>query len=507
MEKLWRRSPQLPRPAFLECAVRIRLVHQLSLLLLATVVLAVAAMAAVVTWNLRAGFSDYLRAQDAQMLDRMLVLAERDLAQGGGPSNDGRGWGPVLRTWLDEMAEANGAVRRREFARPPPRRGLDQPPRPPPPPQPPGFGPPADPSNFGPRLLLLDAAARQPLAGRAETLSQPGQLRAVKRDGVTLVHLRLAERAGPAEGVDAAFLQRQYGGLSVVAAVVIALALLAARLTAARWVQPLHSAQAAARRIAQGELDVRITAPPRQDELGALTEDINAMAAALQRLESSRRRWIAELSHELRTPLAVLRGELEALADGIRPLDPAALVSLQDEVQRLSRLTDDFHTLAHSDLRTLPCRFAPVAIAPLLAEALNRVRGRAAGLTLKIDVAANLPIASWDGERIAQLLANLLENSLRYTDAPGEVRLSARLQGEGVMIRQDDSAPGVPPEALAHLFEPLYRVEASRSRHTGGSGLGLAIALAIAQSHRGWLRAEASSLGGLGVVLWLPLKP
>ena len=210
--------------------MRIRLVHQLSLLLLATVVLAVGAMAAVVAWNLRAGFSDYLRAQDAQMLDRMLVLAERDLAQGGGPRDDGRGWGPVLRAWLDEMAEANGATRGRGFARPLPPSGLDQPPRPPPPPP---LGLPADPSNFGPRLLLLDAAARQPLAGRAETLNQPGLLRAVKRDGVTLVHLRLAERDGPAEGVDAAFLQRQYGGLAVVAAVVIALALLAARLTAA----------------------------------------------------------------------------------------------------------------------------------------------------------------------------------------------------------------------------------------------------------------------------------
>ena len=507
MEELWRPPPQLPRHAFLELIVRIRLVHQLSLLLLATVVLAVVAMSAVVAWNLRAGFSDYLRAQDAQMLDRLRVLAERDLAQGGGPGADGRGWGPVLHGWLDEMAEANGE---NGAMRGP---GLDpsRPPfavnRLPPPPAPPPLRLPADPSNFGPRLLLLDAAARQPLAGRAETLSQPGQLRAVKRDGMTLVHLRLAERAGPVEGVDAAFLQRQYAGLAAVAAVVIALALLAARLTAARWVKPLHSAQAAARRIAQGELDVRIAAPPRQDELGALTEDINAMAAALQRLESSRRRWIAELSHELRTPLAVLRGELEALIDGIRPLDKTALHSLQDEVARLSRLTDDFHTLARSDLRALPCRFAPVAVAPLLAEAMNRLRGRAAGLILKADFAADLPTAHWDGERIAQLLANLLENSLRYTDTPGELRLSARLEGEGVLIGLDDSAPGVPPEALTHLFEPLYRVEASRSRHTGGSGLGLAIALAIAQSHGGWLRAEASALGGLTITLWLPLKP
>ncbi|MDC8771057.1 ATP-binding protein [Roseateles albus] len=495
------------------------MLHQLSLLLLASTALAVLAMAGVVAWNLRAGFSDYLRAQDGQMLDRLMLLAEQDLAQrrqvpGLWPERPEQ-WRPVLRQWLDGSLDlsdgrrAGGGFDEPDAGRPPPRRPpllggwRDRPPPPPPPPRPNG-----DPNLFGPRLVLLDASGTRALAGHREVIDLPGQLRALKVEGDTVLMLRLAERAGPAQGVDASFLRRQYWGLGGMAVLLIALALLAARLLAARWVRPLQAAQAATRRIAHGELTVRI-AKQRDDELGELSEDINAMAAALARLESSRRRWIAELSHELRTPLAVLRAELEALQDGIRPLDAAALPSLQDEVQRLSRLTDDFHTLAMSELQELPCSFAPTDVPALLSEALARIRSRAvaAGLTLQSDWPQALPQALWDGERIAQMMANLLENSLRYTDAPGLVRLSARLLGEHIEVSLEDSKPGVPAAALAHLFEPLYRVDASRSRQAGGSGLGLGVAQAIARSHGGHLQAEPSSLGGLTLRLTLPLRP
>ncbi|MCV2369409.1 ATP-binding protein [Roseateles oligotrophus] len=485
-----------------------RLVHQLSLLVLVSTALAVLAMAGVVAWNLRAGFSDYLRAQDGQMLDRLMVLAEQDLSQRR--SRDGvlpERWQPVLRQWLDGSLEQRGGQGEGpppDDARPPPppRFGPRHDGPPPRPPRPPG-----DPNFFAPRIVLLDANGERALAGHPEVARLPGQQRALKLDGQTVLILRLAERAGPAQGVDASFLRRQYWGLGGMALLVIALALLAARVLAARWVRPLQQAQAATRRIARGELKVRI-AKQGDDELGALTDDINAMAEALARLESSRRRWIAELSHELRTPLAVLRAELEALQDGVRPLEKEALGSLQDEVQRLSRLTEDFHTLAISELQELPCNFTPTELTALLAEALARIRSRAqvAGLALQADWPAQLPLANWDGERIAQMLANLLENSLRYTDAPGLLKLSARLDGDSLEICLDDSKPGVPAEALAHLFEPLYRVDASRSRQAGGSGLGLGVAQAIARSHGGKLVALPSDLGGLKLSLALPLQ-
>lgn len=500
-----------------------RLVHQLSLLLVATALAAVAAVAGLVVWNLRAGFSDYLQAQDGEQLTRLMEVAERDLAQRRRLPDD---WRPVLRLWLNTVRLADrrgdavegqepppppedapgdaaarpGAVRAAaERGGPPPRADREPPP------------PRRDPSQFGPRIVLLDATGRTALAGHRETLDRPGQTRAVQLAGQTVVVLRLAERAGPAEGVDARFLRRQYLGLVAVAAVVLVAALLLARRVAWRWVRPLAGAQAAARRIAAGEFSVRLPdpAPGSVSEMAALQADINAMAAALQRLEASRQRWFAELSHELRTPLAVLRGEVEALVDGIRTPDPATLGSLQEEVRRLSRLVEDFHLLALSELRSLPCRFERVAPAAVLRAEVERLlpRARELGLTLDLDLPAPLPDAQWDAMRVSQLLANLLENSLRYTQAPGLVQLRARALGPVVEVRIEDTPPGVPVADLPHLFEPLYRADASRSRAFGGSGLGLAIARAIALAHGGRLQAEASSLGGLAVVLTLPLLP
>jgi two-component system sensor histidine kinase BaeS len=217
---------------------------------------------------------------------------------------------------------------------------------------------------------------------------------------------------------------------------------------------------------------------------------INAMAGSLQCLEASRRRWIAELSH-----------------------DAAALASLQAEVARLTRLVEDFHQLALSDLRALPCSFVPLAPAALLRDAVARTAPRAAAarLALSLDDSAAPAVACWDAQRIEQLLANLLENSLRYTDAPGSVQLSlAAAPGPGAaqaVITLDDSAPGVPEADLPRLFDPLYRADPSRSRRSGGSGLGLAICRAIVHSHGGRIQAAASPQGGLRIVIMLPLQP
>ncbi len=510
MEKLWRLHPQLAGKIW-----GMRLVHQLSLLLIATALVAVAAVAGLVVWNLRAGFSDYLQAQDGEHLTRLMEAAERDLARRGEAPQD---WRPVLRDWLDAARVSAG----RGAPGDGPPGGPDEPPPPgragpegrPPPPELRRDPPPPrrDPSNFGPRVVVLAADGITPLAGRRETLDRPGQTRAIKVNGQTMAVLRLAERAGPAEGVDASFLRRQYVGLAVVVVGVLLIALVLARLLAVRWARPLAEAQAAARRIAAGEFSVRLPAPRDgggASEIAGLHGDINLMAEALSRLESSRQRWIAELSHELRTPLAVLRGEVEALVDGIRPLDRAALASLQEEIRRLSRLVEDFHLLATSELRALPCEFEAVAPAALLQAALERIapRAKALGLVIEAPVPRVLPAAHWDAVRISQLLANLLENSLRYTEAPGIVQVTARSLGATIEVRLDDTPPGVPEGDLERLFDPLYRADPSRSRAFGGSGLGLAIARAIAQAHGGRLRAEASSLGGLAMVLTLPLKP
>ena len=482
--------------------LRLSLVHQLVLLLVGAVLLAVTVLGAAVAWNLRAGFSDYLRAQDEHWLDRFAevaaaAVAERGLAALSGPAG-------ALRPLFEAVAPSDGSPPR------PGAGGLGASGRPggPSPYPGPGGRPPPGAHRTPDRLTVVDLAGR-PLAGRVLAPQDVSAERAIVVDGRTLARAQLARVAFATADVDAAFLARQYRGIVLTALLLTLLAVAGAVWAGRRWLRPVHAVQQAARRVAQGAFDVRLR-PQGNDELADLSHDINAMATSLQQLEASRRRWMAELSHEMRTPLAVLRGEVEALVDGVRPRTAEAMLSLQEEVARVTRLVEDFHQLALSDLRALPCHFAPVQPAALLQDALDRLqpRAQAAGLQLGLDAAGAPPLAHWDAQRIGQLLANLLENSLRYTDAPGRIALQLRPGAAGLaVLTVDDSAPGVPAADHARLFEPLYRADASRSRRLGGSGLGLAICRAIARSHGGHIEAGASPLGGLRVVVTLPLQP
>ena len=485
-----------PRP------YRLSLVQQLVLLLVAGVLLAVTVLGGVTAWSLREGFRAYLRAEDEDWLDRFTQLATDAVARQGMHAISGPPG--TLRPLFDQLAPADSAGPRGP--------GPDRPPRPSPTG---GAGPPggnpggasAGPQRPSSRLTVVDLEGRQ-LAGRDNIGAGPFSQRPVLRDGQPVAYVRLAHGALAPKGVDLAFLARQYQGIWMTAGALLVLAVVGAVWVGRRWLRPLREAQQAAGRLAQGELAVRLT-PRGNDEFTDLALDINAMAASLQQLEASRRRWLAELSHEMRTPLAVLRAEVEALIDGVRPLNAQALVSLQEEVARVTRLMEDFHQLALSDLRALPCNFRATEPVVLMQQVVARfaTRAQAAGLQITVLTSAAPSVVQWDPERIQQLLDNLLENSLRYTDAPGrvEVQLSASSPGQ-VDITVQDSAPGVPTHDLQRLFEPLYRADPSRSRRSGGSGLGLAICSAIARSHGGQIQAQTSPWGGLRVVVTLPAQ-
>jgi two-component system sensor histidine kinase BaeS len=244
------------------------------------------------------------------------------------------------------------------------------------------------------------------------------------------------------------------------------------------------------------------------DELGQLARDFNSLALTLEKNEQARRQWVADISHELRTPLAVLRGEVEALQDGVRQTTPETLHSLHSEVMRLSRMVDDLHQLALSDVGALTYRKRKVNLGEELREAADSFRSGFAGKGIML--AADLPSAPAidvfaDPERLHQLFNNLLDNSLKYTEAGG--RLDIRLEtGEGVAsIHFMDSAPGVPEAEIGRLFDRLYRVESSRSRATGGAGLGLAICRNIVEAHEGTITAKPSPLGGVWITVVLPV--
>jgi two-component system sensor histidine kinase BaeS len=292
-----------------------------------------------------------------------------------------------------------------------------------------------------------------------------------------------------------------------VAVVLLLTALAVAAWLSRQWARPLAAVHEATSRIAKGELGVRVPVS-RGDEIGDVVNNVNLMAESLQRMEGARRRWMADISHELRTPLASLRGEAEALLDGVRPLTRAAVVSLHEDMLRLSALVEDLHLLAMADLHSLPCRLADIDAVELVRDTVRRFESRAlaVGLTLICDaLPPRLPVL-WDPARIEQLLSNLLENSLRYTDAPGRVEVALMIEGDKVRLSVADSAPGAASVELARLFEPLYRADEARGRHNGGSGLGLAICEAIAQAHGGRMAAQPAALGGLLMTVMLPTQ-
>jgi two-component system sensor histidine kinase BaeS len=203
------------------------------------------------------------------------------------------------------------------------------------------------------------------------------------------------------------------------------------------------------------------------------------------------------------------------LQDGVRPWDAEAAGRLHRQILRLGRLVDDLRAALDASPDGQADAEA-VAIVPLLRQAAEDMRPRLAeqGLALEADVPPALDgVRVWaDPLRLSQLVQNLLENSLRYTDRGGRVRLSAAVDGVAakgeapqLVLRVADSAPGVQPEELPRLFDRFYRGDASRSRAHGGSGLGLAICRAIVMALGGRIRAEASELGGLLVTVALPV--
>ena len=215
---------------------------------------------------------------------------------------------------------------------------------------------------------------------------------------------------------------------------------------------------------------------------------------------------MAEISHELRTPVAVLQGELEAMQDGVRTMDGESVDSIHAEVCKLTQLIDDLHQLSLSDVGALEYRMATLCLADLIESQIQFGKAMLddAKLKLSVEMKDKPYLINADEQRLSQLISNLLQNSVRYTDAPGDIRVALAAESGRITLTWEDSSPAVAVGELAQLFEPLYRAEQSRSREFGGAGLGLSIAARIVQAHAGSIEASLSSLGGLKLTIEFP---
>ncbi|MBL0162178.1 MAG: HAMP domain-containing protein [Xanthomonadales bacterium] len=358
-------------------------------------------------------------------------------------------------------------------------------------------------NNLSSRLLLVDAQGAPVVGDPAIARSSAGV--PIVLDGERIGSLLLAPLPRIRGDADLAFAREQLRNALIAGVAILALALLLA-FALARWLlTPVRELAAGTQALAAGDYGRRI-GDRRRDELGALAADFNHLARTLEQHREARRRWGADIAHELRTPLSILRGEIQALQDGVRSATPAALSSLHAECDRMGSLIEDLYLLSLADAGALEYRFEAIDMAELVAESLEAQTALLgeAGLMLEPIIGAVPPIRG-DARRLGQLIDNLLTNTRRYTDAPGRVRVELSRCANEVILVVEDSAPGVPEESLGLLFERLYRVDASRNRAAGGAGLGLAICRAIVLAHEGRIDATASALGGVRIEVRLPV--
>lgn len=287
----------------------------------------------------------------------------------------------------------------------------------------------------------------------------------------------------------------------------MATATAASLFVAGRITRPLKYMLAATRRISAGRYDEQVPVQ-ESDELGELSESLNAMAAALRDSELRRQEFIADVSHELRTPLSTLQGYMEGIIDGVVEPDEDTWGLLYAESERMRRLVDDLRQLSRAEAGKLDLHPAPApperlvrrateSLSPLFAE--GRVQ-------LEVYVREELPAVLADEDRVVQVLTNLLRNALHYTPVGGEVAVSAAPREDTILFTITDTGSGISEEHLPRIFERFYRVEKSRSRAGGGSGLGLAISRALVESMGGVIWAESAGANrGTTFAFTLPL--
>ena len=236
---------------------------------------------------------------------------------------------------------------------------------------------------------------------------------------------------------------------------------------------------------------------------------LNQEKALLDDIMEKKNQLLADVSHELGTPITVLKLQIEALQDGLEKDVYATYDSLADKLLDIERLISDIHQLAQYDIGADILQIEKVSITDYMQkwrlEAEKLVQHHNLNFSFVSQLPENLEVAL-DGERFNQVLSNVLSNSIKYTDRPGDIKVGCYLDDTKIEIVFEDSAPSVHSSELAKIFERLYRVDSSRSRQTGGSGLGLAICHSIVNAHQGKIFAEPSSLGGLKVSISVPVK-
>ncbi|MCX6079294.1 MAG: ATP-binding protein [Chloroflexi bacterium] len=272
-----------------------------------------------------------------------------------------------------------------------------------------------------------------------------------------------------------------------------------------RFVTPLAEVIAAARAVAGGDLSTRVRASG-PDDLRALSDSFNHMAASLEQSDSERRNMLADIAHELRTPLTVMRGRLEGIVDGIYDASPDQISPALEETYLLERLVEDLRLLTLAETRQLHFEHKHVNLGEVVTYVIDLFQAEADDKNIKLSFEDidKTAAAMLDPQRIKQVVGNLVSNALRYTPEGGNVILTVVNTAGMVLLTISDDGPGVPAEDLSSIFKRFWRGEKSRSRASGGAGLGLAIARQLVEAQGGQIHAKNRDLGGLNISIQFP---
>jgi len=362
-------------------------------------------------------------------------------------------------------------------------------------------------TDLGLRISLLDSDKSFVAGNRQYDAQSDAVLKPIISDGNIVGWLSIMPSTELMDTIDIQFKEQQYNTAVVISIISIFFAAAIAVLLSSSYLSPVRRLVVAMRALIAGNYNTRITIT-NVDEIGQLQKDFNSLANTLEKNEKSRHQWIADISHELRTPMSILLGEVEAIQDGVRQLNSQSVKSLHSEIIRVNQLIEDLYHLSMSDIGALDYRKSELELTEILDDVLSTFNDKIhnKNLRAKVSIKDCAPVMVLaDSQRLYQLFANLMQNTLRYTNPNGQFEIKCESDSNFVTVHWQDSEPGVPDHVIDRLFERLFRAEESRSRASGGAGLGLSLCKNIAEAHDGQITVQHSPLGGLWFQVKLPI--
>ena len=347
-------------------------------------------------------------------------------------------------------------------------------------------------------IVLIDAGYKVLIGGRGYHLGQqvtPDEVRGalpVSYEDEVVGYVVLKRDAFREQPIESEFLRRLSKSLLLGSVAVIALALILGFILARSLTRPLGQLTEATRRVASGDLDVKVDVTS-QDELGELALAFNRMNERLAQSRDARRQMTADIAHELRTPVSVILGYADGLKEKVIPPSQETFDLIQEQAEQLEHLIEDLRILTQAEAGELSLDFAATDPLPLVERTMAAFEHQAArqDISLRMETEEEIPVIMIDPDRLRQVLSNLISNALQSTQAGGQITTKLAADESRVFISVIDTGPGIAPEDIDRIFQRFFRLDPSRSRDTGGSGLGLSIARSLVERQGGQIEVES----------------